>query len=148
MRKLLVAAVVAGLVGGAVATAEAGRKKMPKKVTREAEANYAAPARFYWAPTGDNLGGAKFATGANESYVSVTIEDAAGMDVSAALGQDPEGDNTVATTDFCTSTEEPLPIEPGLELTVFVYVGPCTAPSPAPAFATQGKIVATFSNIP
>jgi hypothetical protein len=148
MRKLLIVAVVAGLVGGAVATAEAGKKKMPKKVERVAEAAYIAPARVYWAPTGDNIGGARFATGANESYVSVTIEDAAGMDVSAALGQDPEGDNTVSTTDFCTSTEEPMPIDPGLELTVFVYVGPCTSPAPAPAFATQGKIVATFSNIP
>lgn len=148
MRKLLVVAVVAGLVTGSVATAEAGKKKGPKRVTRVAEGTYAAPARFWFAPTGDNIGGAKFPTGPGESYVSVTIEDDAGMDVSAALGQDPEGDNTVSTTDFCTSTEEPVAIEPGLELTVFVYVGPCTSPAPAPAFATQGKIVATFSNMP
>lgn len=148
MRKLLVAALVAGLAAGSVATAEAGKKKGPKKVTREAEASYIAPARLYWAPTGDNIGGARFPTGAGESYVSITIEDAAGMDVSAAVGQDPEGDSTVATTDFCTTTEEPVAIEPGLEVTVFVYAGPCTAPQPAPAFATQGKIVATFSNLP
>lgn len=148
MRKLLVAAVVVGLVGGAVATAEAGKKKAPKRVTREAEAAYIAPARLYWAPTGDNIGGARFPTGANESYVSVTIEDTAGMDVSAAVGQDPEGDATVTTTDFCTTTAEPVPIEPGLEVTVFVYAGPCTAPQPAPAFATQGTIIATFSNLP
>ena len=148
MRKLLVATIVAGLVCGAVATAEAGKKKAPKKVTRVAEASYIAPARLWWAPTGDNIGGAKFPTGAGESYVSVTIEDDSGMDVSAALGQDPEGDNTVATTDFCTATEEPVAIDPGLELTVFVYAGPCTSPQPAPAFATQGKIVATFSNLP
>lgn len=148
MRKLLVAALVSGLVVGSVASAEAGKKKAPKKVTRVAEATYAAPARFYFAPTGDNIGGAAFATGANENYVSITIEDDLGQDVSAAVGQDPEGDNTVSTTAFCTSTEEPLPITPGLEVTVFVYVGPCTNPSPAPAFATQGKIIATFSNIP
>ena len=148
MRKLLVAAVVSGLIVGSVATAEAGKKKAPKKVTRVAEAAYAAPARFYFAPTGDNIGGAAFPTGAGESYVSVTIEDDLGMDVSAAVGQDPEGDNTVATTDFCTSTDEPLPITPGIEVTVFVYAGPCTAPQPAPAFASQGKIVVTFSNMP
>lgn len=148
MRKLLVAAVVAGLVAGSVATAEAGKKKAPKRVTRVAEATYVAPARFYWAPTGDNIGGATFPTGPGESFVSVTIEDDAGMDVSAAVGQDPEGDTTVSTTPFCTSTEEPVPIEPGLEVTVFVYAGPCTSPQPAPAFATQGKVVATFSNVP
>lgn len=148
MRKLLVAAVAVGLVAGSLGTAEAGKKKAPKKVTRDAEAAYTAPARFYWAPTGDNIGGVKFATGMGETYVSVTIEDDAGMDVAGALGQDPEGDGTVSTTDFCTSTKQPVPITPGLEVTVFVYAGPCTAPQPAPAFATQGKVVATFSNLP
>lgn len=148
MRKLLVAAAVAGLVVGSVATAEAGKKKAPKKTTRVAEAAYVAPARFYWAPTGDNIGGASFPTGAGESYVSVEVQDDLGMDVSAAVGQDPEGDGTVATTSFCTSTEEPLPITPGVEVTVFVYVGPCTSPAPAPAFASQGKVIATFSNLP
>lgn len=148
MRKLLVAALVSGLVVGSIASAEAGKKKAPKKTSRVAEANYAAPARFYFAPTGDNIGGAAFASGSDEKFVSVTIEDDLGMDVSAAVGQDPEGDNTVSTTAFCTSTEEPLPITPGLEVTVFVYAGPCTDPAPAPAFATQGKIVVTFSNLP
>ena len=148
MRKLVVLALVTGLVVGSVASAEAGKKKAPKKTTRSAEAAYIAPARLYWAPTGDNIGGASFPTAAGESYVTIDIEDNAGMDVSAAVGQDPEGDGTVATTPFCTSTEEPLPIAPGLEVTVFVYVGPCTNPSPAPAFATQGTITATFSNLP
>ena len=148
MRKLLVVAVVSGLLVSSVASAEAGKKKAPKKTTRVAEASYVAPAYFYWAPTGDNIGGAVFPTGAGESYVSIEISDSAGMDVSAAVGQDPEGDNTVSTTSFCTSTEEPVPIEPGLEVTVFVYVGPCTSPSPAPAFASQGTITATFSNLP
>jgi hypothetical protein len=148
MRKLLVVAAVAGLVVGSVASAEAGKKRAPKKTTRVAEASYVAPAYFYWAPTGDNIGGVKFPTGAGETYVSVEISDDAGMDVSASVGQDPEGDNTVSATPFCTSTEEPVPIEPGLEVTVFVYVGPCTSPEPAPAFASQGTVEATFSNLP
>ncbi|HEV2754499.1 MAG TPA: hypothetical protein VG318_01825 [Actinomycetota bacterium] len=148
MRKLVVVALVTGLLVGSVASAEAGKKKAPKKVTRVAEASYIAPARFYWAPTGDNIGGASFATGAGESFVSVEIADNAGMDVSAAVGQDPEGDGTVTTTPFCTSTEEPVAIQPGLEITVFVFAGPCTDPAPAPAFATQGTITATFSNLP
>lgn len=148
MRKLLVVAAVCGLLVSSVASAEAGRKKAPKKRTRVAEASYIAPAYFYWAPTGDNIGGVTFPTGADEAFVSIEISDSSGMDVSAAVGQDPEGDNTVSTTAFCTSTEEPVPIEPGLEVTVFVYVGPCTSPAPAPAFATQGTVTATFSNLP
>lgn len=150
MRKLVVVALVTGLLAGSLASAEAGKrkKKAPAKTTRVAEATYIAPARLYWAPTGDNIGGASFPTAASESYVTIDIQDDAGMDVSAAVGQDPEGDGTVSTTPFCTSTEEPLPIQPGLEVTVFVYVGPCTDPAPAPAFATQGTIVATFSNLP
>ena len=148
MRKLVVIALVTGLLAGAVASAEAGKKKAPKKVTRVAEATYIAPARLYWAPTGENIGGAVFPTGSTERYVTIDIADDAGMDVSAAVGQDPEGDGTVATTPFCTSTEEPVAIDPGLEVTVFVFVGPCTDPAPAPAFATQGTITATFSNLP
>lgn len=82
------------------------------------------------------------------SMVFATMASAhAGKPVSAAVGQDPEGDGTVTTTDFCTSTEEPLPIEPGLEVVVFVFVGPCTSP-PGPAFATQGTVTVTLSNMP
>ncbi len=148
MKKLVVVALVTGLLVGSIASAEAGKKKAPKKTTRVAEAAYIAPARFYWAPTGENIGGASFPTGAGESFVTIEIADDAGMDVSAAVGQDPEGDGTVATTPFCTSTEEPLPIQPGIEVTVFVYVGPCTDPALGPAFSTQGTVTATFSNLP
>lgn len=138
----------ASLVFGSFASAEAGKKKKkPKKVTRVEEATYIAPARFYWAPTGDNIGGVKFATGPDDKFISLEIEDNFGQDVSAAAGQDPEGDGTVTTTPFCTKTEEPLAIEPGLEVTVFVFIGPCTTPL-GPAVATQGTVTATFSNLP
>lgn len=150
MRKILVLGLVATLLFGSLASAEAGkkkRKKKPKKVERVEEQTYIAPAYFYWAPTGDNIGGVKFATGPDDLFVSIEIEDAAGMEVSAAAGQDPEGDGTVAATRFCTKTEEPLPIQPGLEVTVFVFVGPCTEP-PGPAMATQGTVIGTFSNLP
>lgn len=148
MKKLLVIGLAASLVFGSLATAEAGKKKKkPKKVERVEEQTYAAPAYFYWAPTGDNIGGVKFATGPEDHFVSIEIEDATGMDVSASVGQDPEGDNTVATTPFCTKTDEPIEIEPGLEVTVFVFVGPCTTPL-GPAFATQGTVIGTFSNLP
>ena len=147
MKKILVAGLAASLVFGSLASAEAGKKKKPKRIERVEEQTYIAPAYFYWAPSGDNIGGVKFATGPEDKFVSIEIEDATGMDVSASVGQDPEGDGTVSTTPFCTSTEEPLPIEPGLEVTVFVFVGPCTQP-PGPAVATQGTVIGTFSNLP
>lgn len=148
VRKVLVIGLAASLVFGSLASAEAGKKKKkPKKVERVEEQNYVAPARFYWAPTGDNIGGVKFPTGPTDNFVSIEIEDDFGQPVSASAGQDPEGDGTVTTTPFCTATEEPLPIEPGLEVTVFVYAGPCTTP-PGPAVATQGTVIGTFSNLP
>jgi hypothetical protein len=147
MKKILVVGLAASLVFGSLTSAEAGKKKKPKKVQRVEEQAYIAPAYFYWAPSGDNIGGVKFTTGPTDNFVSIEIEDSTGMDVSASVGQDPEGDGTVATTRFCTKTEEPLPIEPGLEVTVFVFVGPCTQP-PGPAVATQGTVIGTFSNLP
>lgn len=145
MRRQLAVTIAVLLVLGSLASAEAAKK--PRRKTRAAEATYIAPARLYWAPTGDNIGGAVFPTGTGESYVSVHVADNSGQPVSAAVGQDPEGDSTVSTTAFCTQTEEPVPITPGLEVTVFVYAGPCTAP-PGPALATQGTIHVTFSNLP
>jgi hypothetical protein len=144
MRRGLVLVLVTGLIFGGIASAEA---KKPRKVSRKAEAEYVAPARFYWAPTGDNIGGVTFPTTAAENFVSIEIKDNTGMPVSGAVGQDPEADGTVATTPFCTKTDKPVPIEGGLPVTVFVFVGPCTDP-PGPAFATQGTVVGTFSNLP
>lgn len=151
MKKVLIVTLSASLLIGAFAAPEAfakkKKKKKPKKVERVEEQSYVAPAYFYWAPTGDNIGGVKFATGPDDKFISLAIEDSLGQDVSAAVGQDPEGDGTVANTPFCTKTDEPMPIEPGLEVTVFVFVGPCTSPV-GPAFATQGTVEATFSNLP
>jgi hypothetical protein len=143
MRRSIVLMLILGLIFGAMLPAQAGKKK-----TRKATAEYFAPAYFSYSPDGEhNIGGVNFPSGSGERFVSIEIADNAGMDVSAAVGQDPEGDGTVTATSFCTSTPEPVPIEPGLEVTVFVFVGPCTAPL-APAFATQGTVTATFSKMP
>jgi hypothetical protein len=143
MKRSIVLMLILGLILGAMVPAHAGKKK-----ARKATADYFAPAYFSWNPTGDhNIGGVSFPTGSGERFVSIEIADTAGMDVSAAVGQDPEGDGTVTTTPFCTSTPEPVPIDPGLEVTVFIFVGPCTDPA-GPAFATQGTVTATFSKTP
>ena len=148
MKRFFVLLLVVGMVLGALTTAEAAKKKKKsKKVRRVVSEDYVAPAYFYWAPTGDNIGGVSIPAGAGERFVSINIKDDSGMAVSAGAGQDPEGDNTYTATPFCTKTDKPLPIEPGLEVIVFVYVGPCTSPA-GPALATQGTVTATFSNVP
>ena len=148
MKRYLVVLLALSMVFATLTSAHAGKKKAPKKTTRVESVDYFAPAYFSWNPTGEhNIGGVSVPTAMGENFVSVEIEDMTGMPVSAAVGQDPEGDGTVTTTDFCTSTEEPLPIDPGLEVVVFVFVGPCTSP-PGPAFATQGTVHVTLSNIP
>jgi hypothetical protein len=133
---------IVGLCLGSIASAEA---KRPRRISRTAEADYLLPGYFHWAPTGDNIGGASFPTTAAERSVSISIKDDAGLGVSAAVGQDLENDGTVETTPFCTETDEPVAISPGIPVTVFVFVGPCTSP-PGPALATQGTIEATFSS--
>ena len=141
MKRSVIVLLVLGLLAGGVA-GEAGAKK---KKARVAEDTYVAPAYLQWNPTGDaNIGGVSFPTSADENFISIEITDTLGTPVSAAAGQDPEGDGTVATTPFCGSTAEPLPIEGGLPVTVFVFVGPCTDP-PSPGFATQGTVTATFT---
>ena len=147
MKRSLVLLLVLGLFVGSIASAEA-KKKAPKKKSRVAEAAYVAPAYFSWNPTGDAaIGGVEFPTSPGEKFVSIEIKDNLGMPVSGSVGQDPEGDGQVATTPFCGKTDEPLPIQGGLAVTVFVFVGPCTSP-PGPAMATQGTVVGTFSNLP
>lgn len=147
MRRLLVAAVAGALAATSFVPAEAGTKRRPQKVTRTAEAVYLGAARSWTAVGPHNVGGAKFPTEASERYVSITIEDDAGMDVSAAV-QVPVSDDTVERTYFCTATDGAVEITPGADVIVFVYAGPCTHPQPAPALATRGKIFATFSNLP
>ena len=141
MKKSLIALLAIGLLVGSIAApAAAGKKK-----GRSAKAEYAAPAAFQWNPTGDaNIGGVTFTTAANENFVSIKIKDLLGTPVSAAAGQDPDGDGSVDASFFCGSTDEPMPIEGGLEVTVFVFPGPCLEPL-GPGFATQGTVTATFT---
>lgn len=150
MKRFLILVLAFGLIAGMVTSAEAGKKKKKsaKKVTREAEYTYDAPAvgsggGVCFAAT-NSCG--DIATGPTERFVVVEITDQAGMDVYASIGQDLDGDNfTDNSVDICGKSEEPIPIEPGYAITVFPWAvgGP-----DCPGVATTGTVKLTLSNLP
>lgn len=149
MKKLVVVALTAGLIaGGALAgPAEAGKKKKPKKVTREVVFDYVCPCfglYQFGGLTGTNLGGGPFAVGA-ESYLTAVAEDASGQAVHVSINQDTDGDGfNDPVGEFCGETTEPMPINPGLEIRVFVGEAKPDCPGPA----AGGTITFTLSNLP
>jgi len=147
MKKVLVTAVVVGLIAGSLGAPAMAKKKKkkPVRVERVAEATYSGSANVVYFPAA-TFGGAAFALGGDEQYVSFEITDASGTTISANVGQDPDGDNQVATVgEFCGKTEEPIKVEPGLEVTIFVEQGTCGG---GPSIVTEGTIKATISNLP
>ena len=148
MKKAIVVAVTAALVAGAfVGPADAGKKKKPKKVTREVAFEYVCPcvgAFQLGGLTGTNVGGGPMPVGL-ESYLTAVAVDASGQPVPVSIQQDLDGDggnNPVG--EFCGETTEPMQINPGLEIRVFVGL-----PSPdCPGPAAGGTINFTLSNLP
>ena len=152
MKKTLSTLVALGLVFGAFGAVPAeAKKKKPKKVTRVVDFEYTCPCfglfQFGTATGGDpNLGGGGIAIGGTESYLTGEATDQSGQAVWVRVQQDTDGDgfnNPVA--EFCTKTEEPLPIEPGLEARIFVG-GVCSDGTPTAPIG--GTIKFTLSNMP
>lgn len=149
MKKAIVVALTAGLVAGSLAMpAEAGKKKpKPKKVTREVTFEYVCPCigqYQFGSATGTNLGGGPMPVGL-ESYLTAVATDSSGQPVHVSITQDTNGDGfNDGVGDFCGETTEPMPINPGLEIRVFVG-----EPSPScPGPAAGGEITFTLSNMP
>jgi hypothetical protein len=157
VRKTITAALAASMVFGALALpqAQAGKKKKaPKRTERVAEANYQGPAVGVGGAgicSPNTLGCFPFALGVGEKYISVEIADTVPVGVFASVTQDLDGDTFADTsTDICGSSTEPILVEEGVEVTVFLWEGPgvTTAGDPCPGIVTQGKITATISNMP
>jgi len=151
MKKLLVFALVLGLVAGALSMPATAKKKKKKKkpvrVERVAEGAYTGSGGgLYGNLSGNNFGGASFPTGSEEKYVTVEVTDASGTAISGSVGQDPDGDSfTDEKGTYCGSTEDPISIEPGVDIVVYVDQGTCAG---GPSLVTQGTIKVTFSNLP
>ncbi|MGH2757409.1 MAG: hypothetical protein ACRDI3_06440 [Actinomycetota bacterium] len=146
MKRFLVLTLVVGLMAGALTSAEAAKKT--KKKTRTAKSTYEAPA--IGSGGGVCLGATNscgdIATGPDERFVMIKIVDQAGFDVYATVGQDLDGDSlTDTSTEICGKSEEPIPIEPGVAVTIFPWaVGSPTCPG----VATTGTVTAKLSNLP
>ncbi len=147
-KKIVGLFLVLGLFAGATATAEAAKKKKPKKVTRTVESAYEAPAIGSGGGVCLNATNScgDIATGTDENFVMISITDSAGFDVYASVGQDLDGDGlTDGSVTICGASEEPIPITPGFAITVFPWA---VGRPDCPGVATQGVVTATLSNIP
>ncbi|HWL66153.1 MAG TPA: hypothetical protein VNP73_09290 [Actinomycetota bacterium] len=138
------------------APAEAGKKKKVKRVTRTAEAPYAAPgfgtatAAAGCSPALGSCG--NFAIGPDDKFVKVTLTDATGTPTAFSVAQDTEpGDptNTIETNHgtFCGTTgDTPIALVPGAEITIFIWAwGDAVCPT---GVGTSGTVTAEFSNLP
>lgn len=153
MKKLVVAAVAIGLLGGALAIPADAKKKprKPKKVEREIEGSYANPAIGVPGVVGSAAAGGavEFPIGTKESFLTLEIEDTSGSPVVATLSQDtdPATPTWEIFATICGGVED-LAIEPGIPLRVSVYTSPgpdqptCTGP------ALGGTISGVVSNLP
>ena len=155
MRKLLATVICLAVVAGGLGLPAHAAKKKPKRVERVVEFDYSCPCGVnpvlgfkLDTITGENIGGATVPITANDLYLTGVAEDAAGQNVYVAFSQDTDGDglnNDVGS--FCGETKEPLEVSQAeAEYRVFIYGGLCDDNSPA--FASQGTVTLTFSNMP
>jgi hypothetical protein len=153
VRRLIVAAVIVGLAGGAlVGPAEAKKPKKKKRVERVAEGTYDNPALGVPGVAGTSSAGGAFEFGlaSNESFIDVEITDESGQAVMATMSQDtdPSTPSWEIFATFCGKTDEPVPVEPGIAVRVSVYTVPGPDDPSCVGPASSGVIKATFSNIP
>ncbi len=152
MKRLFVLMMVLGLIVGATAAdAGAKKKRKPRKVEREATGTYQSTglvAVGSCAQT-DAINCVRIPAAANERYVTAVVDDDAGQAVPVAVKADLDGDNRTETLYgvFCGETEEPIKIDPGIEVTFWVGITSDNASQGCPP-PTSGSIDVTFSNLP
>ncbi len=150
MRKtIVVASVVALACAAATVPADAAKRPKPKKRTMELTYTDAAVGA---AGAGVCLQGSSCLfygpPAAGEKTFSVVIEDDLGQPVPASVIQDTNGDGSFLVTDdltvgVCGATDDPVEIEPGKAVSVWVWRA--GANPPCPGTATSGSATATFS---
>jgi hypothetical protein len=152
MKKTIAILATAGLLAASFAgPADAKRKRKPKRIEREAESSYDTPAIGHpdvIVGCSGSTGCATFTVGPKERYATFEITDSLGTPVYAVGGQDLDEDGFADTRfTFCGNTEEPVEIEPSVNVNIFISAGPGMNP-PCTGAASSGTVMGTFSNLP
>ena len=132
MRKIiliLAVAMVATSASGAAATGGVHTATRPYTVERGAVVNDGAST---WVGTQPET----FVAGPRDHRVTIALADDSGQ---AVAGRVEIGDQAV---EFCSQTDQPLPVHKGDEINVSATFGPCGS---AVSTVTQGTITATFT---
>lgn len=151
MRRTIAIAVGLTLLSGLLTTPVDAKKK-PKKVVRTYSEPYEASSIGSADATGtcvDQNGCVFLGVGPNERFLSVEIVDDTGLPVAATLGQDDDTSDGFVTRigDICGKTEEPIAIQPGLQVTIWIWALP-SARLRCFGFGTTGELTAKLSNLP
>ncbi len=161
MKKLIVLAIVIGLLAGAmVMPADAKKKKKPApapaepvRIERVVDFDYTCVGPCVGlfqlgGLTGENIGGGPIPTGTDDLFIKAEATDMSGQPVVIEIQQDLDGDggnNPVGT--LCgRADEKAISINAGLEIRVFISSGTCE--DGTPALALGGDIKFTLSNMP
>lgn len=132
MRKVIVLALIVGLVTGLGVSAEAGKRRKPRTVTIE----YAHPTPGIASPAGSVGFPCKWPDGActvavkpTEKYFKVSVTDASGQKTAGFVSQgdlDGNGVNDDGYATFCGAHPSVQAIAaPGAEMNIFLATGTC-----------------------
>lgn len=150
MKKSILVALVIGLIAGAMVAPDAMAAKKKAK-PRVLEGTYTCPCGFQvkgvgpaWR-LGTGEGGFDVGVLPGEKFMSLELTDDSGLPVFFEIAQDVDGDGTIfehANGSACGKTTEPVPLEEGAPITVFVQSGECSG---GPGVATGGTFKAILS---
>lgn len=122
------------------------KKKKPKRIERTVEVAYEGLAVGVGGVTGICGTCTAVATGPDDLFMTVKVEDNFNPGAGVRFSWDTDGDGTNDTGfNVCGETTEPLALPGSVELTLFNYATYIDCPGGA---AVQGTAIVTFSNMP
>lgn len=145
MKRSLILMMVIGLIFGAIATADAGKKKKKAPKPYTMTGTYDQPA-IGTAGIGVATGGLSFTSSATNTLMSIEIVDGASPTPYGDFSWDTDGDGVGDTgVTVCGTEANDLQVPPSTTINVFMWA----LPSPFCAgFSTSGTVSATFSATP
>lgn len=151
-RSILLGLIIALIATALVAPSAMAAKKKPKP--RVFEGSYTCPCGVQIAGRGPAFrlgtgeGGFEVPLLPKEKFMALEMTDESGLPVFFQITQDVDGDGTFyehAAGSGCGTTKEPVPLEKGAPIVVFVQSGTCDT---GPGLATGGTFKATLSATP